>query len=395
MPGSVVLIGGDPGIGKSTLLMQVAARLAATLGSTLYGTGEESVQQVKMRAERLDALAESLLLSAETDMDRIEAHVRQHEPRYLVIDSIQTMVEDSISSSAGTVTQLRTCCARMTRLAKGSGTTVFLVGHVTKEGTLAGPRVLEHMVDTVLYFEGDRFQAHRILRSVKNRFGSTDEIGIFEMRESGLAEVGSPSELLLAQRAAHGPGSAVVAVIEGTRPLLEESQALVSRSYFTTPRRLATGVDYNRVCMILAVLEKRCGLRMADKDVYVNVAGGLRIVEPAADLAIAVALASTYRDRPVAAEVVVAGGVGLAGEVRGVQQTEKRLREAARLGFRRGLVARAPAAGREPRLQVDLELHPVATVHDAITAALERERAAPPFEDEPDPFSEREDEERL
>jgi DNA repair protein RadA/Sms len=366
VPGSVVLIGGDPGIGKSTLLMQVAARLGEARGTTLYVTGEESPQQVRMRAERLGTLSERLLLTAETDLDVIEAHLQRLRPDFVVLDSIQTAHDPSLSSAPATVSQLRSCCARMTRLAKSSGTAVFLVGHVTKEGAIAGPRVLEHMVDTVLYFEGDRFQTHRILRSVKNRFGSTDEIGIFVMRETGLAEVANASEWMLAQRPGERPGSAVVSVIEGTRPLLVEVQALVSRSYSPTPRRMATGLDYNRVCMILAVLEKRCGLRLADKDVYVNVPGGIRVIEPAADLGIAVALVSSYRDAPVDASLVVAGEVGLSGEVRAVQQTEKRLREAERLGF-----ARALAAGYLPRPgSIGMETIPVTELREALQIAL-------------------------
>jgi DNA repair protein RadA/Sms len=366
VPGSVVLLGGDPGIGKSTMLMSVAAHLGETHGTTLYVTGEESIQQVKMRADRLGALSDNLLLTAETDLDVIEGHVQRLKPRFLVVDSIQTMHDASLSSAPATVSQVRACCARVTRLAKASHTTAFLVGHVTKEGTIAGPRVLEHMVDTVLYFEGDRFQSHRILRGVKNRFGSTDEIGIFEMRETGLVEVPNASELMLAQRPAQGPGSAVVAVIEGSRALLVEIQALVSRSFLTSPRRMVTGVDHNRVCMILAVLEKRCRLRMGDKDVYVNVAGGLRVIEPAADLGIAVALASSYRGAPVDPTLALAGEVGLAGEVRAVQQLEKRLNEAARLGFARALAAGAPS----PAGRYSLEVRPVQSLAAALTEAL-------------------------
>jgi DNA repair protein RadA/Sms len=373
VPGSLVLIGGDPGIGKSTLLGQVAGRISAAHGPTLYVTGEESVQQVKMRADRLGVAEPELLLAAETEMDAVEAHVANLKPRFVIIDSIQTMHDGSIASASATVSQVRACTARLMRLAKSTHTTVFIVGHVTKEGTIAGPRVLEHIVDTVLYFEGDRFQAHRLLRAVKNRFGSTDELGIFEMGEAGLTEVENASELLLAERPAHGSGSAVVAVIEGTRPLLVEVQALVAHSYLTSPRRMTTGVDYNRTCMILAVLEKRVGLRMADKDVYVNVAGGLKLTEPAVDLGIAMALASSYRDIPVDPELVVAGEVGLAGEVRAVQQIDKRLKEAARLGFRRALVA--GRARRRPGGQDPLLVQDVATVRDAVAAALVPEGA--------------------
>ncbi len=367
VPGSLVLIGGDPGIGKSTLLMQACANLART-GRTLYVTGEESAQQVRMRADRLDAVVPDLYLGAETDIDIIEAHAQKLKPRYLIIDSIQTVHDPSGTSAPGTVSQVRACCARLMRLAKTTQVTVFLVGHVTKEGTLAGPRVLEHMVDTVLYFEGDRFQSYRILRAVKNRFGSTDEIGLFEMGDTGLREVVGASELFLSQRPEHGAGSAVVAIIEGTRPLLVEVQALVTRSFLSSPRRTTTGIDFNRAAMILAVLEKRCGLRMADKDVFVNVAGGLKVVEPAVDLGIAVALASSYRERPVDQRLVVTGEVGLAGETRSVHQTDRRLREALRMGFKRALVpGPRPRAGDDLR---GLEIHEARTVREAIDAAL-------------------------
>lgn len=367
VPGSLVLIGGDPGVGKSTLLAQVADRLARTHGRTLYVTGEESAQQVRMRADRLGLAAPELYLVAETEIDLVEAHAARLKPRFIVIDSIQTMHDAAIASASATVSQVRHCTARLARLAKGSHTAVFIVGHVTKEGTIAGPRVLEHMVDTVLYFEGDRFQSHRLLRAVKNRFGSTDELGIFEMGEAGLTEVENASERLLAERPAQGAGSVVVPVIEGTRPLLVEVQALVARSFLASPRRMTTGVDYNRACMILAVLERRVGLRMADKDVYVNVAGGLKLTEPAVDLGIALALASSYRDRAVGPGLVVAGEVGLAGEVRAVQQLEKRLKEAARLGFERALVARSP---RRRRDRSPLGTAEVASVAQAVEIAL-------------------------
>jgi DNA repair protein RadA/Sms len=382
VPGSLVLIGGDPGIGKSTLLLAAASQIASRHGRVLYVTGEESVQQVKMRAERLGALAPELLLVAETEIDVVEAHIGSLKPRYVVIDSIQTMHDSGIASASATVSQVRTCTARLMRLAKSTHTTVFIVGHVTKEGTIAGPRVLEHIVDTVLYFEGDRFQAHRILRAVKNRFGSTDELGIFEMGEAGLTEVANASEILLQERPSHGPGSAVVAVIEGSRPLLVEIQALVAHSYLTSPRRMTTGVDHNRTAMILAVLEKRTGLRMADKDVYVNVAGGLKLVEPAVDLGIALALASSYRDQPVDPALVVAGEVGLAGEVRAVQQTDKRLKEAERLGFERAITARG--IGRQSSPKTALKLEPVAALRDAISLALvdDRIRSPLPADDE-------------
>jgi len=389
VPGSLVLIGGDPGIGKSTLLMQACGRLATTAGRTLYVTGEESTQQVKLRAERLDTLAPDLYLAAETDIERVEAYALNLKPRFLVIDSVQTVHDPAIGSAPGSVSQVRACCARLMRVAKSTHTTVFLVGHVTKEGTLAGPRVLEHMVDTVLYFEGDRFQSHRILRAVKNRFGSTDEIGLFEMTDAGLREIASASELFLAQRPDQGPGSAVVGIIEGTRPLLVEVQALVARSYLASPRRTTTGIDYNRACMILAVLEKRCGMRMSDKDVYLNVAGGLKIVEPAVDLGIAVALASSFRDRAVDPRTVVAGEVGLSGEVRAVHQTDRRLKEAQRMGFTRALIAPPPAASAAPE---GLGINAVRSVRECVDLAL-CDSGAPASEEDAfaEPFAEDED----
>lgn len=377
VPGSLVLLGGDPGIGKSTLLMQASGQLARGAGRVLYATGEESAQQVKLRAERLGTLAPDLYLSAETQIDVIEAHTLNLKPAFLIVDSIQTVHDPEIGSAPGTVSQVRTCCARLMRLAKSTHTTIFIVGHVTKEGTIAGPRVLEHMVDTVLYFEGDRLQAYRILRGVKNRFGSTDEIGLFEMSDAGLREVAGASELFLSQRGEQGPGSAVAAIIEGTRPLLVEVQALVSRSFLSSPRRTTTGIDYNRACMILAVLEKRCGLRLSDKDVYVNVAGGLKVVEPAVDLAIAVALASSFRDQPVDPGVVVAGEIGLSGEVRSVNQSDRRLREAQRMGFSRMVLPDGsrtnPAEG--------IALSEVRTLKEAIDGALGSRYTAPPDED--------------
>jgi DNA repair protein RadA/Sms len=388
VPGSLVLIGGDPGIGKSTVLMQAAAQVAQTAGRTLYVTGEESTQQVKLRAERLKALAPELYLAAETDIDAVEAHLQGLKPRFLVIDSIQTVYDPASGSSPGTVSQVRACCGRLMRLAKSTHTTVFIVGHVTKEGTLAGPRVLEHMVDTVLYFEGDRFQSYRILRAVKNRFGSTDEIGLFEMTDAGLREVAGASEMFLSQRAEQGPGSAVVAVVEGTRPLLVEVQALVARSYLTSPRRTTTGLDYNRVCMLLAVLEKRCGMRMSDKDVYVNVAGGLKIAEPAVDLGVAVALASSFRDRPVDPTLVLAGEVGLAGEVRAVHQTDRRLKEAARMRFARALVPTPRPNGSPP---AGLAVAEARTLREAIDKSLYAGIQAPAE----DAFAETFDDERT
>ncbi len=337
--GSLVLLGGDPGIGKSTVLTQVAGKLAADGNRVLYVSGEESAQQIKLRANRIGIESGNLYLLSETSMEAVEHHTREMKPAYLIVDSIQTMNDTDLSSAPGTVSQVRSCTNRLANIAKQSGVPVFIVGHVTKDGFLAGPKVLEHMVDTVLYFEGDRRHSYRIIRAAKNRFGSTDELGIFEMREEGLVEVPNASEAFLAERSETGSGSVVTSTIEGTRPILVEIQALVAQSYFTSPRRTATGIDYNKMLMILAVLEKRAGMALGNKDVYVNVAGGVRIVEPAADLAVALAVASSLLDRPVDHKLLAIGEIGLAGEVRTVVQAEKRLREAARLGFTTALVA--------------------------------------------------------
>ena len=333
VPGSLILIGGDPGIGKSTLLTQVAGNVARAHGTTLYVSGEESAEQIKLRASRLGADHEDLLLASETDVAQIAVYARQLKPKYLIIDSIQTMHSPDVDSSPGTVSQVRASTAALAAIAKGMRIPVFLVGHVTKEGAIAGPRVLEHMVDTVLYFEGDRHLTYRILRAVKNRFGSTDELGIFEMREEGLVGVENPSEVFLAERPEHSPGSTVTATIDGTRPLLVEVQALVAPSYLGSPRRTTNGVSRDRVSLILAVLEKRVGLSLANQDVFVNVAGGIEIKEPAADLAIALAIASNFKEMPVDPKSIFLGEVGLSGEVRGCSQVDKRIKEAARLGF--------------------------------------------------------------
>ncbi|MCC6731316.1 MAG: DNA repair protein RadA [Chthonomonadales bacterium] len=377
VPGSVVLVGGDPGIGKSTLMTQMAVALCTAAGAcrrtVLFASGEESAHQLRLRAERLGALPDTLLVVTESDMDAILGHVAATGADAVVVDSIQTTRNAALESAPGTVSQIRDCAAALARAAKAGGPPIFLVGHVTKEGALAGPKVLEHMVDTVLYFEGDRHQAYRILRAAKNRFGSTDEIGLFEMGEGGLAEVQNPSVALLSERATDASGSAVAATVEGTRPLLVEVQALVSRSPLANPRRSSTGIDYNRVNMLLAVLEKRVGLRLADQDVFVNVAGGVRLVEPAADLALAVAVASNFRDQAVHPTTVMVGEVGLSGEVRAVAQVEKRLREAARLGFTRALIGRGNARGLAPvapRGLVGLEVVPVSSVNDALAHGL-------------------------
>ncbi len=366
--GSLVLIGGDPGIGKSTLLIQVAGNLSARSGRVLYVSGEESAEQIKLRSNRIGISTCELLVASETSIDAIEHYVTNFKPAYVVIDSIQTMYDSDLSSAAGTVSQVRSCTAILTKIAKSAAIPVFIVGHVTKEGSLAGPRVLEHMVDTVLYFEGERHHWYRVLRAVKNRFGSTDEIGIFEMREEGLAEVANPSEALLEERPQRGAGSVVTSTMEGSRPILVEIQALVAPSYFTSPRRTCTGVDYNKMLMILAVLEKRVGLGLGNKDVYVNVAGGVRIIEPAADLAIALAIASSLLDCGVDAATIAIGEIGLAGEIRTVTQTEKRIKEAARLGFESAIMAYRGTANlpRDGRL---LSVG-VTSLRDAIDAAF-------------------------
>lgn len=332
--GSVVLVSGDPGIGKSTLLLQAAHRFAEAYGPALYVSGEESAEQVKMRAERLGVGGEALYVLAETHIERIAAAAAGLSPSLVVVDSVQTMYDSDLESAPGTVSQVRHCAARLLGYAKASGTPVFLVGHVTKEGTVAGPRVLEHMVDTMLHLEGERSLNYRLLRALKNRFGSTNELGIFEMQGEGLVEVPNASAAFLQERAAGVSGSAVVATIEGTRPLLVEVQALVTpASPFGAPRRSATGLDYNRAVLVLAVLEKRAGLALSGQDVYLNVPGGVKITEPAADLGVAMAVASSFRDWPVRADLVFCGEVGLTGEVRTVSQPARRAAEARRLGF--------------------------------------------------------------
>jgi DNA repair protein RadA/Sms len=344
--GSAVLIGGDPGIGKSTLVLQAGAALANAGVAVAYVSGEESIDQIRLRAARLGVAAAPLEVAAATSVREILATFDHlHAPRLMVIDSIQTMFVDNVESAPGTVTQLRTSAHELIRFAKRRGTALLLVGHVTKDGQIAGPRVLEHMVDAVLYFEGDRGHQFRILRAVKNRFGAANEIGVFEMAERGLIEVPNPSALFLAEREAGISGAAVFAGIEGSRPLLVEIQALVGPSPLGTPRRTVVGWDGARLAMLLAVLEARCGLVIGDRDVYLNVAGGLRIAEPAADLAVAAALVSSLFERPVPASAVIFGEVGLAGEVRAVSQAETRLREAAKLGFDQAIL---PAAGGEP-----------------------------------------------
>jgi len=365
--GSLVLIGGDPGIGKSTLLLQAARALARARPPVLYVSAEESAAQVKMRADRLGIAADGLLLWPETDLGAVQAQIDDVKPQALIVDSIQTVFLPDLESAPGSVAQVRECAARLMTLAKSRGLATFLVGHVTKDGGLAGPRVLEHLVDTVLYFEGEGHHAYRVLRAVKNRFGSTNEIGVFEMAERGLVEVTNPSGFFLTERPTDAPGSVVVAGLEGTRPMLLELQALVARASFGTPRRTVLGADYNRVCLLLAVLEKRAGLPIGNQDVFVNVAGGGRVLEPAADLAIVVAAASSYLERPIAGDVVVLGEVGLTGEVRGVTGLEPRLRAAAQLGFRAAVVPKRSAAEAK---SFPLTVKGVATVAEALEALL-------------------------
>ncbi len=331
--GSMVLVGGDPGIGKSTLLLQVCRNLAEKNIDILYVSGEESLQQIKIRSERIGTFGESLSLLCETNLDVIEEIVRREAPKVVVIDSIQTMYNENVSSAPGSVSQVREATGHLLKMAKGLGITFFIIGHVTKEGVVAGPRVLEHMVDTVLYFEGDRHAAYRILRGVKNRFGSTNEIGVFEMRNSGLEEVENPSEFMLGGKPEGASGSVVACSMEGTRPILLEVQALVCRSNFGIPRRTAAGTDFNRVNLLMAVLEKRAGLQMGACDAYVNIAGGIKMNEPAIDLGIVLALVSSYKNRPVDEKTICFGEVGLSGEVRAVNMAEQRILEAKKLGF--------------------------------------------------------------
>jgi len=345
VPGSIVLLGGDPGIGKSTLMLQVAGEIARK-SPVLYASGEESARQIKMRAQRLaksderDFSAEHLFLVTETNLDVILTHVAQVKPVLLIVDSIQTIYMDDLSSSAGSVTQVRECASRLRELAKSLGIAVFLIGHVTKEGAIAGPRVLEHIVDTVLHLEGDRFQSYRLLRSMKNRFGPTSEVGVFEMRDIGMAEVLNPSEVFLAERMAEAPGSSIAVTMEGTRPILVELQGLTSPTNFGNPRRTTNGMDYNRLLLITAVLTRRMGLRLSDQDVFLNVVGGLRVEEPAADLAAAAALVSSIKDQPVRADLVLIGEIGLSGELRWVSQMEARIYEAKKLGFKTAIIPR-------------------------------------------------------
>lgn len=362
--GSMVLVGGDPGIGKSTLLLQLCRELCADKVKLLYISGEESLQQIRLRAERMGEFNDSLALLCETNLDLIRGVIERTKPEVVIIDSIQTMYNEAISSAPGSVSQVRESTAALMQIAKGMGVTVFVVGHVTKEGTVAGPRVLEHMVDTVLYFEGDRYASYRILRGVKNRFGSTNEIGVFEMRREGLAEVANPSEYMLSGRPQGASGSVVACSLEGTRPILIELQALVARSNFGMPRRTATGCDHNRVNLLMAVLEKRLGLHLSDYDAYINIAGGLRMNEPAIDLGIVLAIVSSYKERPIDDSLLVFGEVGLSGEVRAVSMAEARVAEAKKLGFTDCILPKVSVT--EELEKYGVRLHGVASVGEAV-----------------------------
>jgi DNA repair protein RadA/Sms len=360
VPGSLVLIGGDPGIGKSTLLLQVVARLSKERLKALYLSGEESPQQIKIRAERLSIRAENLFLLTGTCIEHLFERIDELKPNLLVVDSIQTVYTEALPSAPGSVGQVREVSTRLLNWAKKTGIPTFLIGHVTKDGAIAGPKVLEHLVDTVLYFEGDNSHAFRILRAVKNRYGSTNEIGVFEMKDSGLEEVGNPSRIFLEERPEGASGSVVIPCLEGTRPLLLELQALVGPSPLGMPRRTAIGVDHNRISLLVAVLGKRMGIEMGDQDIFVNVAGGMRVDEPAADLGIVSALISSFLDRPVDKTLVVFGEVGLAGEIRGVSQPEVRIKEAKKLGFSRCLL---PKGNVEACSRIEgMELVPVDSV---------------------------------
>jgi len=391
VPGSIVLIGGDPGIGKSTLMLQMAMEMAATK-RVLYVSGEESERQIKMRATRLVGaqrdeqsskssqgsavpLPKNLLLVTETNLEIIFNHVNEVKPDLLIVDSIQTTYLSNMDSSAGSVSQVRECSSQLRELAKTSGISVFVIGHVTKEGTIAGPRVLEHVVDTVLYLEGDRFQAYRLLRSVKNRFGATAEVGVFEMREGGLVEVTNPSEAFLAERMINAAGSAIAVTMEGTRPILVEIQGLTSPTQFGNARRTANGVDFNRLLLISAVLTRRVGLKLSEQDIFVNVVGGLQIDEPAADLAIAMAIASSWKDVSVKADAVLIGEIGLAGELRMPGQMVARLREAQKLGFKTAIV---PTALRKAEpYPKDIQIIEVRSIQQALDAAFALARELP------------------
>lgn len=371
VPGSISLIGGEPGIGKSTLILDVAAQLANEHGNVLYVSGEESARQIKMRADRLNIKADSLYLLTETNLGNIFEEVSNLDPILLIIDSIQTTYTDELDSSPGLVSQVREVASRLQGLAKSNGVTTFIIGHVTKEGNIAGPRVLEHIVDTVMYLEGEQFQSFRLLRSIKNRFGATSEVGVFEMLSSGMVEVANPSEAFLAERVVNASGSAIAVTLEGTRPLLVEVQSLTNPTAFGNPRRTSNGVDYNRLLLISAVLSKRVGIRLFDQDVFVNVVGGLKIDEPASDLATAIAIASSYYDKPVPADTAFIGEIGLSGEVRTVNQLSLRLNEASKIGFRKVVIPKMRRKIED--IPPNLELIQVKNIAEALTKILPKD----------------------
>ncbi|MFG6117317.1 DNA repair protein RadA [Halobacillus sp. MO56] len=368
VPGSLVLIGGDPGIGKSTLLLQVSSQLADKGMPVLYISGEESARQTKLRADRLSINSEELYVLPETNLVEVVNQIEAIEPKFVVIDSIQTIYREEVTSAPGSVSQVRECTSELMRVAKSKGIPIFIVGHVTKEGSIAGPRLLEHMVDAVLYFEGEQHHTFRILRGVKNRFGSTHEMGIFEMKEKGLEEVDNPSEIFLEERSQGAAGSTIVASMEGTRPVLVEIQALISPTTFGNPRRMATGLDHNRVPLLMAVLEKRVGLLLQNQDAYLKVAGGVKLDEPAIDLAVAISIASSFRNQASKADDVVVGEVGLTGEIRRVARIEQRIQEAAKLGFKRVIIPQKNLDGWTP--PANINVIGVNTVQEALNVTL-------------------------
>ncbi len=369
VPGAMVLLGGDPGIGKSTLLLQLASVMGERDGKALYVSGEESLQQIKLRANRLSLDSSQLYVLSETNLERIAHQIEEMEPTLVIVDSIQSIYTDARDASAGSIGQVRDCATSLLRLAKVRNVPTFIVGHVTKSGSIAGPKALEHIVDTVLYLEGERFHTYRLLRSVKNRFGSTNEVGVFEMCDKGLLEVSNPSQMFLEERLGHASGSAVAVTMEGTRPILVEIQALVSQSNLNYPRRTCNGIETNRLLLLAAVLSKRVGLKLGNQDIFVNVVGGLRIREPAVDLAITVAIASSYYNRPVSADLAIFGEVGLAGELRRVSQSERRCREASKLGFEHILMPNTK--GQRPSMEGEIKPITARSVAQAIDAALE------------------------
>ena len=371
VPGSLILLGGEPGIGKSTLVLELSALLAQAAGKVLYISGEESARQIKMRADRMRLSAPDLYLLTETDLDTIISQTNALEPILVVIDSIQTTRDSDLDASPGLVSQVRQCATKLQALAKSTGVSILLIGHVTKDGSIAGPRVLEHIADAVLYLEGDPFQQYRLLRGVKNRFGATSEVGVFEMRGSGLEQVENPSEVFLEERVINAPGSAVAITMEGTRPLLVELQALTSPTTFGNPRRTPNGIELNRLLLISAVLSKRMGLKLWEQDIFVNVIGGLKIAEPASDLAMAMAIASSYYDRPLPADLAIVGEVGLSGEIRRVGQLASRLSEAGKIGFKRALVPKMRR--KTDDLPKEVELIEVRNVADAMRAVLSKD----------------------